>query len=256
MPVGTPTIARVTNRTADHRPRSGAGIRIGGAFGVFVAALTAAAVAYAVARGVGAGTTSAGVVAQLAMGVGILAFGLAIRARLPAHERRAVTARKAGMWVTIGIALGLALVARIVVGLIATIGQGIDPGLCEEYQKAAELDIPQLWHKLAFAFALVVLAPLGEELVFRGLLFRGLARVMPVVAAAIVSGVIFGAAHPQYWTAWPLLVGVSLFGIGAAFVYRRYGYPTSVLAHALFNGVVAVVLLLDIDTSDSIECPE
>ena len=91
----------------------------------------------------------------------------------------------------------------------------------------------------------MVIAPLGEELIFRGLLLRGLAMRMRFPLAAVVSGVLFAVLHPQYWTIWPLIIGISIFGIAAAFVYRRWGYPASVTMHATFNALAAVALFVD-----------
>ena len=93
----------------------------------------------------------------------------------------------------------------------------------------------------------VVAAPVVEELVFRGVMLRGLRSRMPAVVAVGVQGVVFGLAHfdpvrgrgniglVMVLTA----VGV-VFG-GTAYLVRRIG-PT-IIAHAIFNGVVMAVVL-------------
>jgi hypothetical protein len=110
-----------------------------------------------------------------------------------------------------------------------------------------------MWQKLLLALSLVVLAPLGEELVFRGLFLRGLVRRLSFPVSAVISGVAFALLHPQYWTIWPLIIAISIFGVVAAYVYRRLGYPANVAMHVVFNLVTAIFLFGDfgIDQSDA-----
>lgn len=92
-----------------------------------------------------------------------------------------------------------------------------------------------------FALLAVVLAPLFEELFFRGFLFRGLARSWGWLPAAVVSAAAFGIAHLQ------LSVFVPLFALGfaLAWVYKRTGSLwTSISLHALFNGISLVAWVL------------
>lgn len=242
-------------RRAPSRP-AGAWRRILAPVVIFVAAIFAAGIAYGVAKGVGAGETSALVVAQIALGATILALGLGFRAALPAHERRAMTAGKVSLGKALALAVGVALAARIGIGIINATAEAIDPSLCKKFTEVAldQADTPALWHKIMIAFALVVLAPLGEELVFRGILLRGLVRVMAFPVAAIISGVLFGLAHQNYWIAWPLILGICLFGMVAAVIYRRFGYPMAVLTHAVFNGIAAIFLFVEIETARE-DCP-
>ena len=74
----------------------------------------------------------------------------------------------------------------------------------------------------AATFVLVngaVIAPIVEELFFRGLLFNAISVRTPVYAAALLSGVIFGIAHGD-----PVLFPVlALFGTVQAVFYRMSG---------------------------------
>jgi len=78
----------------------------------------------------------------------------------------------------------------------------------------------------------VLQAPLLEEILFRGIVFRGLLRVMPSVAAMLVSGFLFAAIHVNAATFIPLWY----LGVAFAWLYWRTG---SILApmtcHFLFN---------------------
>ncbi len=180
--------------------------------------------------------------------IGLAIFGAALiywSLHAP-HERRMIVGAKRHLGAAIGIGLATGFVMRFVVGAITLLGEAIDPGIEEKLNELAQDIVPgALWQKLLLAFGLVILAPFGEELLFRGLLLRGLARRMSFGWAAIVSSLLFGLAHASYWQLWPATLGVVLFGLAAAWIYRWYGYPAAVAAHMLFNGVVAIVLFVD-----------
>jgi membrane protease YdiL (CAAX protease family) len=93
----------------------------------------------------------------------------------------------------------------------------------------------------------VVAAPIVEEMVFRGVVMRGLRSRMPIAAVVVVQGLLFGAAHidPVRGVGNIGLVLV-LAGVGIAFgvsvaVLGRIG--PAMVAHALFNGAVLLVVL-------------
>jgi hypothetical protein len=109
-----------------------------------------------------------------------------------------------------------------------------DPGITRIYQVATVL-------------AAVVAAPFVEELVFRGVVLRGfLSRLGPVLAIAL-QGLLFGFAHADpVRGAGNVGLGLVLSGVGvalgtSAYLLRRIG-PT-IVAHAIFNGVVLLIIL-------------
>jgi membrane protease YdiL (CAAX protease family) len=93
----------------------------------------------------------------------------------------------------------------------------------------------------------VVVAPLVEEIVFRGLVLRGFLSRWPVVAAVGVQGVLFGMAHfsPERGLrniGLILLLSVAGVVLGtSAYLVRRLA-PT-IIAHAIINGVAMAVVL-------------
>lgn len=89
--------------------------------------------------------------------------------------------------------------------------------------------------------AVGVIAPFAEELLFRGVIFAGLAQWLPVWLAAAISGIIFGAAHLDPWSIVPLAV----VGTGLALLYRRTGslWP-NIIAHGAFNTFALVLVYL------------
>jgi membrane protease YdiL (CAAX protease family) len=93
----------------------------------------------------------------------------------------------------------------------------------------------------ALVLAVVVMAPLAEEALFRGLLFGGLRRRVGPVLAALVSAAVFGAAHMNGSLFLPLAVA----GFLLALVYERSRslWPSTV-AHATLNGLAVLMALL------------
>jgi len=86
----------------------------------------------------------------------------------------------------------------------------------------------------------VCLAPLVEEMVFRGLLFGALASRIGVLAAALISAVVFGAAHGDL-VLFPSLAAVGLI---SAIAYAATGNLwVSVTIHAVNNAVSTAFLI-------------
>ena len=105
-----------------------------------------------------------------------------------------------------------------------------------KFLEARELD-----QMLPFLFYALVIAPIWEEVFFRGTLFPWLAGRLPVHQAQWLSALAFGAVHLHGPTLIPLTVlGALLVGI-----YRTSGsLIPAVLVHALFNANTCVLLLL------------
>jgi uncharacterized protein len=113
-------------------------------------------------------------------------------------------------------------------------------------EDVSDPDITRLY-QVATVLAAVVAAPMVEELVFRGVVMRGfLSRLGPVPAIAL-QGLLFGFAHSDpVRGAGNLGLGLVLSAVGialgtSAYLLRRIG-PT-VIAHAIFNGVVLIIIL-------------
>ncbi len=94
------------------------------------------------------------------------------------------------------------------------------------------------------AIAVVLVAPVVEEFIFRGLIMTRLARAMPGRLAAALSAAVFGACHGHpVWFAYAFVLGV-VFGL----MDLRLGsiWP-SILAHMVFNAIGQVFSLLPED---------
>jgi membrane protease YdiL (CAAX protease family) len=83
---------------------------------------------------------------------------------------------------------------------------------------------------------IAIVVPICEETCFRGMLFGGLRERMPRFAAALVSGLIFGALHATTGvTAVPPLM---IFGVILALLYEKTGsIVPGIILHMLNNSI-------------------
>ena len=90
-----------------------------------------------------------------------------------------------------------------------------------------------------FAFAVVVLAPLTEELAFRGLGY-GLLRPFGLVPPIVGSSFLWALAHGLL-NALPV---ITILGIGLAWLRHRQGSTIpGMILHGAFNGIALAASL-------------
>jgi CAAX protease family protein len=96
-----------------------------------------------------------------------------------------------------------------------------------------------------FVVLACIAAPFFEELAFRGFVFNALLRYLPLWLAVPLSGVLFGLAHWQPGNGGAIAPLAAVGIVLAALYYRTASLVPVMLAHALFNSltVVAVVVL-------------
>lgn len=89
--------------------------------------------------------------------------------------------------------------------------------------------------------AIVLVAPVVEEFVFRGLIATRLSRAMPGWLAVVLSAVLFGVCHGHpVWFGYAFVLGV-FFG----FIDLRAGsILPSILGHMVFNAIGQIFSLL------------
>jgi uncharacterized protein len=84
------------------------------------------------------------------------------------------------------------------------------------------------------AIAVIVVAPVAEELLFRGFLFRVLRLRMGFWAAAVIDGALFGLVHGSL----VILPILAVLGVALCWVYERTGSLFPCIAiHALNNTI-------------------
>jgi membrane protease YdiL (CAAX protease family) len=97
-----------------------------------------------------------------------------------------------------------------------------------------------LWSKLLFGAAAIVLAPVAEEAVFRGILYPTIKQQgYPRLALWGTSG-IFAVMHANEATFLPLLI----FAVVLVYLYETFGNLLApIVAHSLFNTANFLILV-------------
>lgn len=139
-----------------------------------------------------------------------------------------------------GIAFGVIVYPTIVIGvgiLVSLLLEAI-AGQDVSAPKQIPAHLSAVGVAVSIAYA-VVIAPIHEELFFRGILFRSLRDRYGFGIGAVGSGAAFGLIHyvPGPWYSSLLLISVMVVtGMALAYLYERRGnIVASVVAHATFN---------------------
>jgi len=146
-------------------------------------------------------------------------------------------------WSDVGLGVGVGFLGLLFAGVIALLTQGV----VGEFNSAAgeialELQDEGTLAMFAFAVAVMVGAPIVEEIAFRGMVFNSLRkRGLSAVWTIAVTALIFAAFHLE-----PVRFFI-LLPIGVLYGWLRWrtgalGAP--IIAHMVNNGPAAVVLLL------------
>jgi membrane protease YdiL (CAAX protease family) len=137
--------------------------------------------------------------------------------------------RATRLWPTLGwTALAFALMLGFELGYIELLD--VDASNVEE------LGEHSLVAGVAVAMAVIVVAPVAEEIFFRAFFYRALRTRLRVWSAALIDGVVFGSLHFQGSDTAVMLPVIAVFGVGQCLVYERTGSLFAVIAiHAAFN---------------------
>lgn len=101
------------------------------------------------------------------------------------------------------------------------------------------LENQNLFISILLFLLVTILAPFFEEIIMRGLIFRGLLKKYAPFSAMILSGLIFALFHFNVFAFLP----IALIGTLFAWLYWRTGsLIPSMIAHALFNGINFLLL--------------
>jgi membrane protease YdiL (CAAX protease family) len=88
----------------------------------------------------------------------------------------------------------------------------------------------------------VILAPIGEELLFRGVFFSWLRQRHSLPVSALVSSTLFSAVH----TYPRLYLFAFLYGLGACWVRERTGQVGSLIVVHVLNSTALLALALSV----------
>lgn len=134
------------------------------------------------------------------------------------------------------------VVVLLLAGALTMLMMAIMPGVnWEQTQEVGYNNLYQV-HDFALAFVcLVVLAPLCEEIIFRGWLYGKLRFRMSAVPAILITSLLFGIMHGQ----WNVGVTVFAMSIGMCVMRELTGTIWSgVVLHMIKNGVAFYFLFV------------
>jgi len=180
-------------------------------------------------------------VAPLAAGLLLLrAFGP------QAHRAVGVRAGDVGAGLRLGTVAFAAILPVCVAALVVSIGAlRLVQGPVQMHPLLVTIqESREPWTLALVAFEAVVLAPVVEEFLYRGVLLSALVRGTGARAALVGSSALFAAVHAP---AEPQAVA-PLFFLGMALAYAAYRTRSLVapmLAHALFNGLMVSGTMLE-----------
>ena len=96
---------------------------------------------------------------------------------------------------------------------------------------------------VAAGFLIIVVAPVSEEVFFRGFMFTGLRRSMPVSVAAVISAAVWGSLHLSGGNVG-VAIQLAVFGVILALLYERSGSLwATIFAHGLNNTIAFLYLV-------------
>jgi membrane protease YdiL (CAAX protease family) len=97
-----------------------------------------------------------------------------------------------------------------------------------------------LHDRLLLVLTAIVIAPISEELIFRGYIFGVLRRYAGRWWALVISASVFAAIHAHI----PSLAGLFVLAVALTLVYEGTGSLwASILMHALFNSITVILTL-------------
>jgi membrane protease YdiL (CAAX protease family) len=168
-----------------------------------------------------------GAMASIPVGVGVLAAAAALR-RWGASDYLALTVPRRGEIVV--AVIGVIAVGAVFNALLYLTGHDIvTPFQVEAYRSAKDAGwLPGLF------VAIVLFAPVGEEIAFRGFLYRGWALPGRELLAIAAIAFIWALLHIQY--DWLGMAQIFVIGLMLGFFRWASGSTTlAILMHALIN---------------------
>ncbi len=188
----------------------------------------------------------------------LVVFAVALLPLLAAgrpYNRLLGPTRTTGAMVAIGLASGVAVavLAYALNAIVVLLTGAEEPVQQQLLQDALAGGLPLV---LVSVLAVIV-APLVEEVIFRGVLFRAMADRINLGVALVLSSAIFAVIHVEVVLSQPAaLVGLFVVGFVLAVAFHLTGnIMVPILGHAVFNAIsLALTVAVDrLDVEDMME---
>jgi uncharacterized protein len=140
-----------------------------------------------------------------------------------------------------GICVGI--VGQVMVAIIYLPLHFLDPSAAKSVSNPANMltSVAHGWRWIPYALAVAVISPFCEELFFRGLTMRALAKKWGPMAGIVISGLLFGITHFE-GIQTPALVGFGWILAWRATKTGRIG--ETIVAHGSFNAITLISIAL------------
>ena len=103
------------------------------------------------------------------------------------------------------------------------------------------LEHPDPRHRAAVIFMAVIVAPVAEEILFRGYFYGVIRRFGGRLPAILTSSLLFAAIHVHL----PSMLGLGILAVILCLLYERTGSLwATITMHATFNAITIVALIL------------
>ena len=142
------------------------------------------------------------------------------------------------------------MIVTLVSALAATLLFLLAIGITSFYgERKTDLDLlieSSIYTRLATAFVAVFTAPLAEELIYRGLLYRALERAAGMGVAIALVSLFFAGVHVfQYRNNIAVIIAITLLSITLTVTRAITGKVLpSFIMHLVFNGIQSVFIVL------------
>lgn len=134
--------------------------------------------------------------------------------------------------------------------LIATASAALFSGLdIDQKQEIGFDNVQGLWPLAATFLVLVILQPIIEEIMVRGFLYSTFKKAFPIILAAIMTSLLFGAAHlAGGGSGGPLYIAaIDTFVLSLFLIYLREktgSLWSSITLHSIKNGIAFLALFI------------
>jgi len=138
-----------------------------------------------------------------------------------------------------GIKWGVVLFFVVMIlGIIQTIVYPMEPDL-QDFAKILLMADSNVELYMAVIMG-AVLAPLGEEVYFRGFFYPALRQRFGAAWGIVLTALFFSALHFDFYRLLPIAAG----GVGLTYLYERTGNIwTNIIAHGVWNGIMIALIL-------------
>lgn len=173
--------------------------------------------------------------------IGLLAVtgGLVVAPRTLAGLRLLPSSR---LWRSVAIGLALAIPAWVGVTLFANLVTTVLKALGFEQDTGIVDTVILRGDPTVIVLAVVLVAPIAEELFFRGVVYNAWEREHGTRVAVFGSAALFAVIHGSLYLFFPIFA----LGVALALVYRSTrSLPAVIVMHAGFNATTVTIALLD-----------